>query len=461
MKDYTIKYQVPTYEIIMSRLKELESENNKNKFAVKNVGPLCYSTCRLPLHHYQIGHGPIHINIVGGTHGNEIISVDFVTQLMSSIAKGEGEFENFPEDEYTIDFIPIQNPEAFVISTTGISTRIKDYFKEEDIIAFCKTYWAAFREADILVKANKDISKSSAFVYQTMFEKADYNTIVPAYPYKGETPIEYEIRKDIYKKIRESVKNVIENYPGQMPPGYPIYWQATADGVNLNANNPLSINIEKERKIKEQREGGEFEPTWGPGRYTNIMCNVKGPIGVSTSDPSSGRIEPENRAIFNLLDEQIKNHQYGGYISFHGTAGVIFNRPSAYADVIDTQKRYHIAGINEVMAKVYKTKTSYQIGENGETALGINDPDFRGTDELLRVIYPGVLLVELSKMGGNPIAPYGDKEKNYIPTIRQNLEAFAELLKHQKELHPYIEDPNSFIIPSYDPETMEDKPLSR
>lgn len=114
------------------------------------------------------------------------------------------------------------------------------------------------------------------------------------------------------------------------------------------------------------------------------------------------------------------------------------------------------------MAKIYKSKMGYTIGEDGENKnLTITDPDFLATDELLRVTYPGVLLVELSKMGGNPIAPYGDYLNNYIPTIYGNISALAELIKRMKDLHPYIEDPNSLIIPEYDPETMEDKPLSR
>lgn len=464
MREYNIKYQIPTYEIIKSRLKKLEQENATNKYQVKNVGPIAYSSCGVPLDHYQIGHGPIHINVVGGTHGNEIITADFVTQFMRTLAKGEGEFKDFNEDEYTIDIIPIQNPEAFIISTCGINA-VLGTLPASIVETFSKTYWAAFREADILSRANKDLPKTAAFAYQTMFEKADYKSIIPAYPYEGETQIEYEIRKDVYKKIRESVKSVVDNYPEKMPPGYPVYWQATANGVNLNANNPFNINSEREREIAKKRASGEdFEHVWGPARYSNILKYVPGPIGVSSSDPEKNTIEPENRALFNLIDEQIKNHQYGGLISFHGTGGIIYNRPSAYADneIIDTEKRYHIAGINQAMAKIYKSKMGYTIGEDGENKnLTITDPDFLATDELLRVTYPGVLLVELSKMGGNPIAPYGDYLNNYIPTICGNISALAELIKRMKDLHPYIEDPNSLIIPGYDPETMEDKPLSR
>jgi hypothetical protein len=39
--------------------------------------------------------------------------------------------------------------------------------------------------------------------------------------------------------------------------------------------------------------------------------------------------------------------------------------------------------------------------------------DTTGFGDELRRTYPGVLLIELSKMGGNPLAPYGDKENIY------------------------------------------------
>ena len=43
--------------------------------------------------------------------------------------------------------------------------------------------------------------------------------------------------------------------------------------------------------------------------------------------------------------------------------------------------------------------------------------------------FPGVLMIELSKMGGNPIGPYGDKT-NIYNTINENISAIANIIKY-------------------------------
>ena len=50
-----------------------------------------------------------------------------------------------------------------------------------------------------------------------------------------------------------------------------------------------------------------------------------------------------------------------------------------------------------------------------------------GTGDMIRQLLPGFLIVELSKMGGNPIGPYGDKN-NYIKVINDNINAFYNVI---------------------------------
>ena len=63
---------------------------------------------------------------MGGAHGNEIISVDFVTQLMQNLALGNN-FDNFDPEIFTIDFIPVQNPEGFAVTTYALDSVMKKY----------------------------------------------------------------------------------------------------------------------------------------------------------------------------------------------------------------------------------------------------------------------------------------------------------------------------------------------
>ena len=57
----------------------------------------------------------------------------------------------------------------------------------------------------------------------------------------------------------------------------------------------------------------------------------------------------------------------------------------------------------------------------------LDEPSITGCGDLMRSYLPVVLLVELSVMGGNPIAPYGDRN-TYAKTINSNKEAFAKAL---------------------------------
>ena len=68
-----------------------------------------------------------------------------------------------------------------------------------------------------------------------------------------------------------------------------------------------------------------------------------------------------------------------------------------------------------------KEKTKYSIQKGLFPASSSND--------IFRLLYPQDILVELSAMGGNPIAPYGDINGNYTNSIQSNLEAVEYTLK--------------------------------
>ena len=58
-----------------------------------------------------------------------------------------------------------------------------------------------------------------------------------------------------------------------------------------------------------------------------------------------------------------------------------------------------------------------------------NESDTTGFGDELSRTFKGVLMVELSRMGGNPIAPYGDRD-NINRTISENIRALNSVFKH-------------------------------
>ena len=94
-----------------------------------------------------------------------------------------------------------------------------------------------------------------------------------------------------------------------------------------------------------------------------------------------------------------------------------------------------------MIANTYSSTTEYKT--SGLSM--IDDVGLSGCGDLLRSVFPGVILVELSKMGGNPISPYGDIFGNYRNVIKDNLKAFGSSLKTIQSLEKlmyasYFED---------------------
>ena len=147
MNDFDIKYEILDYDKYNKRIVEA-CNNPENKFPIVKQADLGQSKCGFAIEHYTIGNGPKHIVYMGGAHGNEIIGVDYVTQLMTNIALGKGTFADFDPNEFTIDFIPCQNPEGYFTTTYALNSVMKD-MNPEEIEAFSKRYYQAYKQDDI------------------------------------------------------------------------------------------------------------------------------------------------------------------------------------------------------------------------------------------------------------------------------------------------------------------------
>lgn len=405
-----INFEILDYKKYQQRIKKIISYA---KNPIKIHDSIAKTKCGFNVEHYSIGRGKHHIIIVGGTHGCEIISVDFVTKLMEEISLSKGEYQNVDLDYFTFDFFPLHNPEGFIISTSAINTFINDSMSGEEKEAKCKEFYLAFKQDDI--NSIRKEHQHEPKLHHKLFEKTTWECI-----------------PEEYKQLRENVKKMYDYY--KFPQGSIIDWRSNGSGVELNGNSPDNQRFER---IKN----GEIE--YGTLRYNTICQSFPGPLGVPSSNPIKFEFEPENINLFDYIANLHLKEEYYGMFTYHGTAGAIVYRPYnfsdfdyLYAENGDLKKRTYSEQVNSIIANNYSLDTKYKTsGVDITDRVGLS-----GCGDLLRSVYPGVILIELSKMGGNPISPYGDIFGNYRNVIIDNLKAFASSLKIIQSLERLMYD---------------------
>ena len=449
-----------TYDKLSEYLDALVKAKNKNPVIKRK--DLCLSPCGFPVTHYTIGNGPKHLTVMAGTHGTEIIGVDFILKLMKVISEGKGVYKDFDSNKFTLDFIPCQNPEGFIIVTEVLKPYVSQ-LTEKEFETFSRNYYLNYCKDDrVYLEINKfledkdiidkfwdeyrlkDITKDDVFnfltschkenvkpkiseLFQTLYELKIIDNLDNPVIYKEK--FHHQMFKNLsyqnieekdkrYTLLKNKVKNIMETkYESYtFPKASLIDWRANSNGVDLNQNNPNNFKIKQEEKRKKG-----FKPLFGTMRFVNLMREVKGPQGkVSVSDQKF-TFENENTGLLKHLLNLNKEEKYVGAISYHGTGGVIYSRPKNPLEVKKQKEALRtIDKYNELLAISYQNITEYKIMPYPK--------QLTGTGDMIRMLLPGFLLIELSKMGGNPLGPYGDKQ-NYQKVINDNLLAFNEILK--------------------------------
>lgn len=394
-----MRYEILDYNKYLKRIKEIiNNSNNINK--IYNMGPLTYTKFGFPVDHYTIGNGDKHIVFVGGTHGNEMISVDFVTQLMEQIALGNPYFNGIDFNSVTIDFFPLQNPEGFTISSSAVASLITDGTPDWKIEEISHKYYEAFRQDDINAKTlgilPKTIVAKMPKEYQKMFSKFSAVHL-----------------SDENFELKENIVMLESTF--KYPKGSLVSWASNGSGVDLNANTPDNP------RINEIYDGtNAFK--YAPGRYNNIINNVPSPMGVPCLDKEHFEFEKENIALLEFIANLHETESYLSLFTYHGTGGFIYNKPYAFNQEYPYFKRNE--KVNKILAERYSEVTGYKT--SGLSFL--DNPGLSGCGDLFRSLWPGVLLIELSKMGGNPIGPYGDRN-TFLETINRNIIAVSECIK--------------------------------
>ncbi len=410
-------YEILDYAKYQQRIASLFKDSNEHQYPLHCQEPLAITRLGYPVEHYTIGEGKNHFVIIGGTHGNELISVDFTTQLMRSLIKGEGIFQDFDLSDFTLHFIPLQNPEGFIINTTAIANYIPDlpavnlsspsvakcpYLQKLEKL--CHKYYLAYRQDDALSLVT---GSHMAKAHHSIFKSAFPSQITDA-------------------ALHDSVCQICSST--EFPAGSLIDWRSNGSGIDLNSNTPYNY-----RALQVYQND---QIVYGHRRSSNVLNYTKGPLGAPCFAKETFTYEPENQGLIDLLTNLYQSGEYCGTLSFHGTAGWIYYQTAPDKLPLENfQPPINLNTINEInqeLGVVYSKPSQYHLVTT-QTNTGVGD--------LLRTNFPGSLLIELSKMGGNPLAPYGDITNNFLPTMLDNFAAVKAVLLKAKNLKPQMYTP--------------------
>lgn len=323
--------------------------------------------------------------------------------------------DSFKVDEYTIDFIPIVNPEGYLITTSMQDLYLNKYQTEEEKIAAAKVYWASYRaDATIPVKVKKGELPESSLrekkSYQALFDDVNLDEYLRDYP-----------------EIKESVLDIVKK--NNYPIGVLAAWTANASGIDLSQNVPYNPAI---KKLIEAEES-----VYNHLAYANTRKDVPGPVNTPCRNLKSFSFESENLAILNFFENLYheKGTEIIAYFNYHSVMGKMYQRPVKEEGMINLYDIDYEKKVieNYVSSKIFRTGNAYDIIESEDPYSYIN--------EFLRLRYGIDIQVELSRMGSNPIGPLADPDTFENVTVKPNINAFDYFIKN----YDFIKNYSAFI----------------
>ncbi len=408
------KFQYLDYQDVNNKIEEMiNSSENINQILKQK--PLGYTSFGLPINHYTIGNGPKHIVVSGSYHAAEIITTIFAVRLMEAMSKDD----SFKADEYTIDFIPIVNPEGYLITTEMQDLYLGKATTEEEKIARAKVYWASYRaDTTIPAKVKKGELPESALrekkAYQALFDDVNLDEYLKNYP-----------------EIKDSVLDIVNK--NNYPIGVLAAWTANANGIDLSQNVPYNP------AIKNLLEANA--PVYNHLAYANTRKDIPGPINTPCQNLKNFYFEPENLAILNFFENL--NYEPGveiiAYFNYHSVMGKMYQRPVKEEGIINLYDIDYDKKVieNYISSRIFRTKNAYDIIET-------EDP-YSYMNEYLRLRYGIDIQVELSRMGSNPIGPLADPNTFENVTVKPNIEAFKHFVKDYDFIQNYTEFISSLV----------------
>lgn len=487
-----ITYEKIDYIKVRNKLDNLTKNENLLKLGY-NKKTLTTTEYNYPLDYIEIGHGKNELFLVAGTHSSEIIAIDFIMQLLEQLPTFK-DFdpnifklkiipiqnpEGFDISSSNLKIIPEHNfqeksyeyylryrTDSIIVNALNALNNFINNLKNNNNIIDATIFLTEFKKFIDINPSWKKLEDKNSMpnikIFNTLIKNipntTDFNTLKLELVNTCNTTLSKlntnnlhdsflqlfinqlksgfdsdniwtmltnENQNKLYQQmfaqnnniqnlqnptLEKDINNIYKQY--NHPQGSQISHDATGIGINLNANHPLNRGLEA---IKNNNI------IYGPGVKNNIKNYFPGPLGTPSKDVNNFTYAIENQALYQLLKDSYDKGNYLATILYHGTGGLIYYKP--YEDLMTTQDYNEFYNYNQELANIYQQSTNYRILEESSTS---------GYGDLLRRTFPGVLMVELSKMGGNPIGPYGDKN-NIYNTMNDNFIAIQKILLHFKE----------------------------
>lgn len=479
------QYQKLNYQNYQKNIKELLKKKELKDLGIQKT-TLAKTKYLYDIDCITIGKGKKELFLVGGTHGSEPIGTDYLLNFINTLPT----LEEFDPNHFKLIILPLQNPEGFDISSNTLRNIHFSNFQEsayeyylryrtDSIILKALQSLNQFMETTSEYQSTEQwINSFQTFIQTTpTWKHLSSPLVMPNITFLNEqinhlnhikeekelkiklltllnqtikqlkkenihdqflefflnelkigfskkelwTKTQNEDQKRLYQQMFESIsfdglanpKLVIEieemYQKYHHPKGSQIGHDATGSGVNLNANNDRNPGL---TAIKENHI------IYGNHVKSNIKNYHPGPLGSPTEDPYHFQFSIENQVLETLIQTSYQKNTYLATLLFHGTGGLIYYKP--YQGLMKKQNYQEFYPYNQELANIYSKQTDYRLLEESSTT---------GYGDYLRRTYPGVLLIELSKMGGNPIGPYGDKN-NIYQVFHDNNEAMNSLFHY-------------------------------
>lgn len=456
MSNYDIKYEIIDYKRFYQRIEEL-CHNVDNRVTFTRETPIGLTRCGFAIEHLKTGNGPVHITYAAGIRGDEVSGVNYIFEMMNSIAKGNGCFEDFDPGLYTIDFLPCLNPEGYFTTTYAIKDRTKD-MSEYDFEQFARMYESACvlddknvfaidkcikvvfekcqnRGGDTVDKLTSmfwRLNKGKDIHYVDLINYLAINTDVEDI----ESIVDGELRKWKIDKdfVIGSVKYHDKLFAGTNLDCIPMFDQkhialkmqisklyqdgnfdfgtlstfgANSNGVNLTNNNEVFFN----------RVNGVTRPMFGYGKYNNVCISIPGPYGV----PGIGNefeMEPEHKSLKRFISD-------GGdmFVYCSGTGDSIYSYRKDYSN-LDEYSRQLRESFDMKMVNAYKSGvwSSRKVAPHS----GVYPLDIIGIKKDIRDMYDNSFMIQFG-LGANPLGFHFNKEK-YISDMISYMEGNKDLM---------------------------------
>ena len=364
MKKIYLNEYVLSYQKIINMIEFLCSNNNIKK---ECIGKTSFG---YDIASYCIGKGKRHILLIGATHGLEIITTYFVVEFLLTVLD-----DKKLQNKYTFHFLPVLNPEGYVISTSNVLKNIKD-LNEYELEILSTRYLKEYKKSDELAKQGIKVKNGFYCVLNSSISNID----------------NFYLRKNI-KRILNSC-NLSENV-------LPI-WAANGLGIDQNSNS-----IHKFCDMKILRANQKCAAL----RYNIIPVTIPSPMsypGEFTFDRSL-----ENLSLYRYINRLYNTTNLSFIFSFHSTGGEIYGYPQTFDK--EKIKRY-----KEYM-KVYSSITGYKIIDE-KLKYGVMDYYRKFLDNTI------CLTIELSNLNGNPIGPFSNLDE-FRDDISKNKKALIKTIE--------------------------------